>query len=115
MNNQYCDGSLIDHRGVVVAGPELQSRLKNARSKGILYHTWKRQAAIWREQAIKGGFVELVNQMDDAFNVPCLPAVIRSSRKGIENVERVEQVEQVERADDNVICQQLHTLAKGTV
>jgi hypothetical protein len=112
LNNQCCDGSPIDHRGIVVAGAELRSRIANARKQGILYHTWNKQAALWREQAIKGGFVELVNRMDDALNMPCLLDLIPSSQEAIVKVEKVEKVE---RTDDNIISQQLHSLAGGTV
>ena len=109
LNNHFCDGSPVDHRGIIVAGPALWSRIANARKQGILYHTWKRQAALWREQAIKGGFVELVNRMDDALNLPCLD-VIPSSQEAIVKVEKVEKP-----TDDNIISQHLDSLVNRGV
>jgi len=47
--------------------------ITKARNRGILYTTWQQQVSAWRAQAIRGGFIELVENMSDAFDHQSLP------------------------------------------
>lgn len=85
--------------------------ITKARNKGILYATWQQQVSEWRAQAIRGGFTELVENMNDAFDNQSLPDT-RTVRTVVTG-----RAEEVAGAKQDVVClaSALRDLSRHTV